>query len=403
MNSIQLGIIAAVAFLILITIGYYWYQEAKFKRIVENNFNYKSFDIADTAGGIILDKSNDHMNNSTAPILQKDIVQKNIAAADIALQNSQNGNNLQDNDLLGVGDLSGVDDLGLFECAGEITNNNVSDDSLEAIFIKLDKITFPYDEINQTLDYIVDIVFEEPKKIKFIPEVAQYTHNSIKVYVLDKNNQWHKYVKTTKYVAYALKIAVDMVNSEGVINHIQITNIYNELRKFVLQNNAHIRQSDYSSALTAIHNQIRHIPKIKLDLELFLILKDKTSYTNLNNFFLQNGFTELNGQFNFTENNKPLFNINDEYNRGLQLGNSYELLLITAKLHLATAPDVVIERIFDIAEKFMQQFESRLLTTNRQVFTAHDYSNLNRHIVNYVQNAEKNNIELGGQLMHRIQ
>ena len=51
----------------------------------------------------------------------------------------------------------------------------------------------------------------------------------------------------------------------------------------------------------------------------------------------------------------------------------------------------------------MQQFESRLLTINKQVFTNSDYVNLTRHITNYVNEAKKHDIELGGKLLYRMQ
>lgn len=67
MNSIQLGIVAVIAFLILVTIGYYWYQEIRFKRIVENNFNNSSFDISEASAAMVLESN----TNEVKPILQK--------------------------------------------------------------------------------------------------------------------------------------------------------------------------------------------------------------------------------------------------------------------------------------------------------------------------------------------
>lgn len=252
------------------------------------------------------------------------------------------------------------------------------------------------------MDYVVDIAFEEPQKLKFIPEITQFTQNIFKIYVLDKNNMWQEYIKSNKYYAIAIKIVIEMVNQEGVISHMQINNIYNELRKFILQNNAHIRQSDYSTALTTIQNQIKYAAEVKLDLELFLILKEKISYTTLNSFFLHHGLIEQNGQYLFIDNNITSFSISDEYHRGLAHDLSYNLLLINSPLHLSSNPNQVIDKIFDLTEKFMHQFESRLLTTNRQSFTSNDYNHLLRHISNYITNAKKYNLELGGALLHRI-
>ena len=37
MNPIQIAIIAFVLIVILLTLGYYWYDDARFKKKVENN------------------------------------------------------------------------------------------------------------------------------------------------------------------------------------------------------------------------------------------------------------------------------------------------------------------------------------------------------------------------------
>src|SRR4051812_18280554 len=74
MDTIQLTIIAVVIALILLTISYYLYQEAKFKKMVENNFNQATHDViieenkTFTLDGI--DTQKQGMGNA---ILQKDV------------------------------------------------------------------------------------------------------------------------------------------------------------------------------------------------------------------------------------------------------------------------------------------------------------------------------------------
>ncbi|MFN7093786.1 MAG: hypothetical protein ACK4M7_00335, partial [Burkholderiales bacterium] len=77
-------------------------------------------------------------------------------------------------------------------------------------------------------------------------------------------------------------------------------------------------------------------------------------------------------------------------------------LSINASLHLQSEPLTVIDKIFDFAERFMQQFESRLLTANKQIFGQKDYEALNRYVTNYVATAAKNGVVLGGPLLKRL-
>jgi uncharacterized protein YneF (UPF0154 family) len=44
MNQIQIAIIGVVACIVLVIIGYYIYQENKFKKMIENNFNQATGD-----------------------------------------------------------------------------------------------------------------------------------------------------------------------------------------------------------------------------------------------------------------------------------------------------------------------------------------------------------------------
>ena len=51
MNQVQLAIVGLVAVIVLVIIGYYIYQENKFKKIVEKNFNQSTNDVLNQEKG----------------------------------------------------------------------------------------------------------------------------------------------------------------------------------------------------------------------------------------------------------------------------------------------------------------------------------------------------------------
>ncbi len=383
MNSVQLTIIAVVVLLIIILLGYFWYQEIKFKRLVENNFNHKTDDVIEDSQPLVLDGVDSleqalNINNK----LEKDIFKP------IKTKIAPNTQLPKENIEIAVED--------------ELVEDYPSD-SLEAIFADIKKLPFPYkEEINPTLDYIIDIAFEEPVKIKLLPDITQYTQKQFTIYILDKNNNWQIFERGNKYVVKAMKYVVQLVDKNGIVSQAQVSNIYNELFKFVLQNIGHIQHSDYDASIYKIQQQIKYLPDMKLDLELYFILKTATDYTSLANFFMTSGFTEISGKFNYMVNGVTEFIIADESGGALEKGINYKYLRITSNLHFVPKPQQVVEDIFDLADRFMAQFESRILTTNKQIFSEREYIALVRYISGYENNAKKFGVELGGELIRRL-
>ncbi len=364
MNPIQIAIIAFVVIVILLTLGYYWYDDAKFKKKVENNFNQSTKDILiDENQPTILDgidASDVHdrvMHNDK--FMQKDIAHEAVA--------------------------------------------EVPDDSAEAFFITQDRLSFPFaSDVNDDLDLVIDIVFEQAKKLKILPEITQFTHKHLVYYVLDKDNVWHIFEKGQKYLAQAVKLVVQIIDKEGVISQAQVANIYQELHKFVINNDAHIRCSDYEASITQIQEQIKQLNNIELVLELYILIKAKQSYAQLAGFFKDNGFTENAGQFNYIENNDHLFSIANESQKALEQSAEYSNLSIVAQLHMHEKPLYVVDKIFDFCERFMAVFESRILTSNKQVVGQREYEQLNSFVKNYTESANKKHIRLGSDLIRRI-
>ncbi|MBY0379241.1 MAG: hypothetical protein K2P99_02445, partial [Burkholderiales bacterium] len=67
--------------------------------------------------------------------------------------------------------------------------------------------------------------------------------------------------------------------------------------------------------------------------------------------------------------------------------------------HFVPDPNLVVENILYIAELCVERFEARLLTTNKQLFSEKEYNSLIKYINNYINNAKKCGVELGGRLV----
>lgn len=365
MNSTQLAVIAIVIFSILIVIAYYLYQDTKFKRIVEDNFNQQTDDIIKENKAIVLDGF-----NQSTPIQTV----------------------LFDDPVLGDANADLVQ--------SEIF---IPEDSVEAFFVKVDKIYFPFSSyVDNELDLIIDIVFEESKKFKALPNIEQFTSKPFLIYVLDRDNSWKLLVKGEKIIANALKFVIQLVDCDGIINQAQIANIYNDLYKFVLNNDGHIRHSDYKTVINSIQNKIKHLANIELELEMYLLIKDSIDFKTLSKFFISNGLTVNDGKIFYLEDGIELFVISNEDGEKLQNNKLYSTLLISAKLHFQVDPSKTVEKIFDIVEQFTTQFDSRLLTANKQLFGQKEYDGLQRYINNYVISSKKNDIQLGSKLIWRV-
>jgi hypothetical protein len=406
MDTIQLTIIAVVVALILLTISYYLYQEAKFKKMVENNFNQATHDVivdenkTFTLDGVDTNKPVPQDN----PILQKDVALAENTLDDDPLFDMQEAVPIVTKPVADETPAVPIQDLFATK-APEVEEEVVvhPEHSVEAFFADIHKVGFPFaDQINYELDFVVDVGFEEIRKIKALPEISQFTDKPFKIYVLDKNNQWLLFNRGEKYAARALKFVVQLVDNEGLISQAQLSNIYNEWHKFVMQNEAHIYRSDYEASISKIQHQIKHLEKIELNLSLFIITQESYSYSDLIRFFGGLGLIDSNGVLQLAEGNQIVFKISADNGSAFKPANSYNLLQVTANLHRQKDPHYAIEKIFDCAEKVMQNFEARLLTSNKNILGQKDYDAITQHVKKYADNAKQNGIELGGELISRV-
>lgn len=407
MDHMQLIIIAVVVILILITIGYYLFQESKFKKLVENNFNQAIDDIiTDENKPFILDGVDENI-----------VIETKVMVKD--KHNKENSSYIQDplfsDAVEAKGGVNGSQKI-TYTIEHPIEQAELSfddvpskvhehpSDSVEAFFAAIHQVPFPFgNDVSIDIDVVVDIGFEEPIKLKVIPNIAEFTNKPFKVYVLTKNREWYIFEKGQKLVGVrALKFVVQLIDNEGLISQTQVERVFSELHRFAMQNHAYIYKPDYLVSIDKLKTQMSYLEKIVLNLKLFLILNVNHSYLELSKYLHGVGLVESAGVFSSVDSHGELFTITDESGEKLQNGKSYNLLQISSNLHLHKNPNAVIEKIFDFAENFMMHYESRLLTTNKKVLSQKDYNQIIKHVEQYVEGAKTYDIELGGRLIRRL-
>ncbi|RTL12438.1 MAG: hypothetical protein EKK54_04200 [Neisseriaceae bacterium] len=375
MNQIQIAIIGVVACIVLIIIGYYIYQENKFKKMIENNFNQATGDALNDIQGVVFENQDDG-RRSSFETSHKD---QELVQIETKLEQKE----------------INFDPLLDTPHADNVPQN--------VIFNKFDQVEFPFvDQVSLSLDHVVDICFEGVAKIKVLPDIGQFTAKSATYYVLEKNLQWSLFERGKKYAAIGIRLVVDLVDSEGVMSELQLINIFNELANFALHHEGHIRQTDSELELRKIQQQLKQVSNSALELALYIVNKEPLEFRHLNKYLMSNGFRNNGGVFEYCLNDKVYFDIRDENAKPLnELGN-YRTFSINSKLHHHADPMSAIDKIFDFAEKYMQYFESRLLTTNKLVMTDKDFAALEKQVVNYINSCKRQNIELGSELILRV-
>jgi hypothetical protein len=440
MNSLYLILVVAVVFFIFCVIGYYLYQEAKFKKMVESTFNQKTDDILmSSKKKIVFEGENRNLAiKFDDEIIKKDKVSEDVVKPfevniDLANDNEIKNNSKVINNIVTAPAHQEIDklfsdediskDVNIIEALEkkekveqntidinqelEITNAKESlvipEDSLEAFFVKFDEIVFPYqNEVSNGIDLIIDIIFEDVNKLRSMIEMSQFTEKKYRFYVLDKTNNWSVYESGKKYVARGIKLVVELVDRDGIMNQAQILNVYNNLHGFAVEKDGHIRVSNYNADIEKIKQDVNQIEYVELDLNLYLVLQNEVSYANLNTFLSKDGFINQNGRFIYSQNSNEVFMLSDENGNAINVEDQHKLLMLTLRMHLQKDPLKSVDLLMDFAERFMEQFESRLLTTNKLVIGEKEYNALINYISEYVKKTDKYTIELGGDLIKRV-
>jgi hypothetical protein len=348
MYNIQYILLFFFIFLVFLISGYYIYQNYKFKKNVNNSFSKEDKDIIHKENDFIFDTLDSSVIKEPQELFPEDSVESKF--------------NLYD--------------------------------KIENKFLKY---------IDNELDYVIDIIFNQTKSTKLIPDVYQYLNNKkIDIYALDDNNVWHLLTSGLKLKLRGIKYVVNLVDNDGIVNSLQINNLYNELYKFVLLNDAHIRQSNYPELLKNIMSKLKNIKLAKFQVELFLLFKN---YINFEQLKLKLEFFNLvykEGIFYYHENNLILFKIMSE-NGGI-IDNSIEtnVLQIVVNFELSKDPLLLLDKILDIYENINNDVEVRLLSSNKFLFTENEYNLLKKQILKFIESIDKFGLKSGDSLISRI-
>ncbi|MCX8514788.1 MAG: hypothetical protein ORN24_04395 [Burkholderiales bacterium] len=405
MNPIQLAIIAFVVVVILITIGYYKYDELRFKKRVENNFNQATDDALITKNkAAVLDSIDANLPQQQTKLMQRDINSKADDSFDPLLDGGVKDSSNKEEASLNSKHISNLLET-VTSDEQNFNNQIIPEDSVEAFFAKVYKITFPFaNEINAKYDLVIDLVFEDELKIKLLPEISQYSNHSYQIYVLDKNDIWQVYQKSKKYIIKACKVVMLLVDQNGIMNQAQIENVYTEFYNFVLSNNGHIRSSNYIEDLVNIQHEMQALNNIALEIDLFINLEKPQSGSTLAQFLKNYGFAEEDGKFSLLnpQDKTTFFSVIADNGQAIAAKEMYDMLMIKAKYHLQSKPLDVFNQIFDFEEQFRRQFSSVILTAKKNIIKQQEYDQLEKYIKNYTDNAMKKNIQLGGVLIKRL-
>lgn len=368
MNQIQLAIILIIVGAIIIIIGNHIYQEHKFKKNIDLGFNNSNNDVLEKNKNVVFDN--------------KDLVQtKNVR------------------------DIEPVETLNIDLDLSIVQSEEISDKENEQLnkhFINYDSVPFQFDsKINKTCQHIIDITFINTAKIKMFPELSQFTGKLIQYFILEKG-VWNVYDRSKKHNADGVKIVLDLVDNEGVIYPLQLSNIYDELIKFADYHKGFVREENSLKKITYIQGQIKNISSVQLELELFMVNKVNLPFKVLASFLSEKGFIENNYTFQYIVDGKVAFYLLDESGAQFNPESEYRLFSINAKLHHTKNPKIVVDKIFDFAEDYMKSFEARLLTSNKIVLLDKDYIALERQIKNYVSTCERLKIDLASDVVMKL-
>lgn len=377
MNQLQLAIVGVIVGIIVIIIAYHFYQEHKFKKNIDMNFNRSSNDALQNDNGLVFENQQHEQQNKIFTPFERDVTVND----NLAVENNFLATEKEDK---------------------PIVKTVLVDNQIDDKFVDYDAIQFDeFYSFNYDYKHVVDIKFAKPTKIKLFPDLGQYTTKKIHYFILEKN-VWLHFERNKKYLAEGVKIIVDLVDSEGCIYPLQLNNIYNELSKFATHHNAIIREQDSELKIRKIQQQLKNLSQSVLELELFMVNKENLSYRELAKYFVGSGFIERNGFFEYCENNKVVCYIASEEGKRLDVNGTYRLFSFNAKLHHQEEPMYAVNKIFDIAEDYMQHFESRLLTSNKMLMSERDYNALERQINHYISGCKRQNIVLGSELLRIV-
>ena len=408
MNNFNLLAIFLVFIIFTIILIYYIYEDLKFKKKLKSNFNLFTTDILINNERItVLDADND--KNDHKLIMQKDIVNKNNDS-DQKLFLFDNKDHKYVNENINEYDLFSINKplqkSQSFLDTEELKETHIVQEipigSMEEFFLELDKIPFPFDEkINNKLDFVIDIIFENVHKLKFLPQINQFIIAPFECYVLNKNSIWIPY-SGKKYEVKALKLIISLVDCHGPMNTNKINLIYNELHQYVVKNNAHLRLSEYNDNLISINKKYNSIKNIDFLFQIYIKVSNPIIGLKLHKYLIENKFTENNGKYDYIHNNVNLFTISAENHNPINKKDELYIILISSKFHLVNNVLYAFDQIIDFSEEFMRNFNAHLYTINKKLINQEEFDILNNQVEEYNDKLNAINIKSETELINRI-
>lgn len=382
MNQLQMAIVGLIVGIIIVIIAYHFYQESKFKNSIDKNFNQSLDDALKEENGVVFENQMIQVETNKK--------QKGKPQRDVEIPAVED-NSLQQTEMLFEQPL---DNTQVEQIPSEVGDEQ---------FAAYDNINFPFaNQISNQYQHVIDIFFEKSAKIKMFPDLNQFASKRIQYFILDSKAGWLVFERNKKYNAQGVKVVIDLVDNEGCIYPLQITNMFNELSKFASHHDAYIRQKDSELEIRRIQQQLKNLSHALLELELFIVNKDELSYDDLAKYFLSNGFVDNSGFFEYRQDGVTVFYIADENGKRLDYNTKYRIFSLNSKLHHQFEPMNAVNKIFDVSEDYMKYFESRLLTSNKLIMSEREYNALERQVSNYINTCKRFGLELGSELILRV-
>lgn len=366
MNEVQIAIIGLVVTLIIAIVAYHFYQERKFKDSISRGFN-QSID--------------DALNEDNATVLESRV---------------EDGGIPFDKDIFaGLNEVNEDEPKDLLEVA--VVEEQKEQDS---DFEFLNNAKFDY-KIG-TYVHVIDVAFADSIKFKLLPDLTPFCSKGITTFVLERN-EWLEYEKGKKYNANGIRILIGLINEDGVVSPLQLSNVYNELTRFIAKYDGKIRQTNSEEKVVELQKNFKKYKSASLELELFVVNHDYLSYNALRQIFVNDyGLIEQNGIFYKLADGQIIFYITNENSGAFESDNSYRLFAINSKLHHFADPMIALDALFDLAESYQTKVDSRLLTSNKMIMKEYDYKSLIRQIELHFNNLKRNDVEPGSELVKVI-
>lgn len=273
----------------------------------------------------------------------------------------------------------------------------------EELFSIIDNTDCPFlMDLNPELDILIDLVFKKPIKVKMLPSVAEFTGKPFAYFLLNADRQWVEYTVGQLQMVTGVRLAISLVNLDGVLTEAKIARMIKELLVFANKNNGALRHSYDADTYKALEKKYKLISPIAHKLDLFVITKDELDNIQLNDIATKLNLMSHENKFYLIKNDKVVFEVADEHGNPFSPDKKYNLLKLSLNLHLQKAPLDSFEELCSTVENMMELVELRLLTANKEIVDERLYKQLRSQVTSYVNQSQRKGVEFGDLAIYRI-